>query len=270
MANTIGLNYSTLFKSVGTGTAGKSSATSAKNSAAEKNPVAQFGGGDYSVELSNKGLNALATSQNATVEDETEKMFDSMLVDEKKLSSKAQDLLGKLRDKYGDYNFIIANDVKDPTQFATNSDKTYSVILSEEEIEKMAADEEFADKIMENVGKATKDLDELAEKSLGEGVNFTNLAAEVNENGTQKLFAGIEKMSADQQERFEKLKEKRAEEKKEAEANADKVSEEEKPEDEKEIFAVKTANVEAEDSKSLLDKIFAIEWDSISEQEFAI
>ena len=264
MANTINQNYSALFKSVGT--AGKNSATSAKNSTAEKNSFAQVGSADYSVELSGKGLNALANSK---VDDSADDI-SSLLVDESKLSSKAQDLLGKLRDKYGDYNFIVANDVKDPTKFAANSERTYSVILSEEEIEKMAEDEEFSDKIMENVQKATGELEDIAETSLGEGVNFSALAAEVNEQGTQKLFAGIEKMSADQQERFEKLKEKRAEEKKEAEAKADEVSEDEKPEEEKEIFAVKTADVEAENSESLLEKIFSIKWDEISEQEFAI
>ena len=265
MANTIGLNYSTLFKSVGT--AGKNNSVSqAKSSPTEQNSFAQVGSSDFSVEISDKGLNALAVSQ----ADDSADDISSMLVDETKLSGKAQDLLGKLRDKYGDYNFIVANDVKDPTKFAANSERTYSVILSEEEIEKMAADEELSDKIMNNVEKAAGELENLAETSLGEGVNFASLAAEVNEQGTQKLFAGIEKMSADQQERFEKLKEKRAEEKKEAEAKADEVSEDEKPEEEKEIFAVKTADVEAEDSESLLDKISAIKWDELSEQEFAI
>ena len=267
MANPIGLtNYSTLFKSVGT--AGKNSA-SAKNSAAEKNPVAQFGGENYSVELSADGLNALAKYQ--TEEKNSSTDISSMLVDETKLSSKAQDLLGKLRDKYGDYNFIVANDVKDPSAFAANSERTYSVILSSEEIEKMAEDAEYAEKIMGQVDKATGALEELAETDLGEGVNFASLAAEVDADGNMKLFAGIEKMSEEQQERFEKLKEKRAEEKKEAEAKeTSETDEAEETEPEKETFSVKLANFEADSAESLLEKIFAIDWDKISEQEFAI
>ena len=267
MANTIGLNYSTLFKSVGT--AGKNSATSAKSSSADKNPVSQFGGENYSVELSADGLNALSKYQ--TEEKDSSTDISSMLVDETKLSAKAQDLLGKLRDKYGDYNFIVANDVKDPSAFAANSERTYSVILSSEEIEKMAEDEEYADKIMANVDKATGALEELAETDLGEGVNFASLAAEVDADGNMKLFAGIEKMSEEQQERFEKLKEKRAEEAKEAEAKeTSETDEAEETEPEKETFAVKLANFEADSAESLLEKIFAIDWDSISEQEFAI
>ncbi len=268
MANTIGLNYAALFKSVGT--AGKTSAASAKNSAAANNSVSQFGAGNYSVELSADGLNALAKYQ--TEEKNSTDDISSMLVDEKKLSSKAQDLLSKLRDKYGDYNFIIADDVKDPSAFAANSDRNYSVILSSEEIEKMAEDEEYADKIMANVDKATGALEELSETDLGEGVNFASLAAEVDADGNMKLFAGIEKMSEEQQERFEKLKEKRAEEKKEAEANAAEETEESEDDEETETetFAVKLENVDADSIESLLEKIFAIDWDSISEQEFAI
>ena len=271
MANPIGLtNYSALFKSVGT--AGKNSSTSARNSAADKNPVAQFGGENYSVELSADGLNALAKYQTEDKDASTD--ISSMLVDETKLSSKAQDLLGKLRDKYGDYNFIVANDVKDPSAFAANSERSYSVILSEEEIEKMAEDEEYADKIMGQVDKATGALEELAETDLGEGVNFASLAAEVDAEGNTKLFASIEQMSKDQQERFEKLKEKRAEEAKEAEAKAtsetDETENAEETEPEKETFSVKLANFEADSAESLLEKIFAVDWDKISEQEFAI
>ena len=267
MANNItGLTYSTLFKSVGT--AGKNSATSAKNSAADKNPVEQFGAGNYSVELSEDGLNALSKSQTESAAKSADDIT-SLLVDEKKLSSKAQDLLSKLRDKYGDYNFIIANDVKDPSAFAANSDRTYSVILSEEEIEKMAEDEEYADKVMGHVDKATGALEELAETDLGEGVNFASLSAEIDSEGNMKLFASIEQMSADQQERFEKLKEKRAEEKKEAEVNAANETEEtEKPETE--TFTVKLASLEDSNVEDLLKKIFEIDWDSISEQEFEV
>jgi len=267
MANPIGLNnYSALFKSMGT--AGKNSANSAK-SAADKNPVAQFGGENYSVELSADGLNALAKYQ--TEEKDSSTDISSMLVDETKLSSKAQDLLGKLRDKYGDYNFIVADDVKNPADFAANSERTYSVILSSEEIEKMAEDEEYAAKVMAQVDKATGALEELAQTDLGEGVNFASLAAEVDAEGHMKLFASIEQMSADQQERFEKLKEKRAEEKEKAEAKeTSETDEAEETEPEKETFSVKLANFEADSAESLLEKIFAIDWDKISEQEFAI
>ena len=105
-------------------------------------------------------------------------------------------------------------------------------------------------------------------------MNFASLAAEVDADGNMKLFAGIEKMSEEQQERFEKLKEKRAEEAKEAEAKAtsetSETDEAEETEPEKETFAVKLANFEADSAESLLEKIFAIDWDSISEQEFAI
>ena len=257
MANTIGLNYSTLFKSVGT--AGKNSNASSKNSqAAEKNSAAQYGG-NYSVELSDSGLNALAQLKNDSAE-ETNQRFD-----ETKLSQKAQDFLGKLRDKYGDYDFVIADNVDDPQSLTSGNTKGYSVILSSEEIEKMAEDEEYADKVMGQVDKAVGTIDKLYEEALDEGVQFASISASIDDEGNMKLFASLEKMTEEQQERFEKLKEKRAEEQEKASQ-----AEDETEEDDEEPISIsaKIANVEADSAEELLDKIFSIDWDKISEQQF--
>ena len=260
MANPIGANYSTLFKSVGL--ADKNSAKTGKNSTAEvKNPVEAYGG-NYSVELSSKGLNALAKTQADSVDDVAEEK-SALLFDEGKISAKAQDFLGKLREKYGDYDFFIADDMSDPQKFSAQGTKGHSVVLSTHEIERMAEDEEYAESMMGKVDKAAGTLDELAEKSLGEGVEFTSLAAEIDEQGNMKLFAGIEKMSEEQRERLEKLKEQRAEEKKDA-AEVD----EEENSDEEENFSVQSAEVQANSIEELLDKISQIDWSQIAEETF--
>ena len=259
MANTIGMNYSTLFKSVGT--ADRRTSSSGKNSSAEKDVVAQYGG-NYSVELSDSGLNALAQLTKNSVDDSDAK---NVLVDEKKLSAKAQNLLDKLRDKYGDYDFIIADNVDDPQSLTGQSTKGYSVILSSEEIEKMAEDEDYADKMMGYVDKAVGVIDHLFEESLEEGVQFGSITASIDDEGNMKLFASLEKMTEEQQERFEKLKEKRAEEKEKAESKTDEETDSEK---EVETVSAKTAKVEADSAEELLKKIFEIDWDNIEEEEF--
>ena len=256
MANAIGLNYSTLFKSLGASE--KRSSSTNKNSA-EKDVVSQYGG-IYSVELSDGGLNALAQLKKNSVDDSSEK---NVLVDEKKLSSKAQDLLEKLRDKYGDYDFIIADNVDDPQSLTTQSQKGYSVILSSEEIEKMAENEDYSKKMMNYVNSAVEKIDGLFEESLGEGVNFASITASIDDEGNMKLFASIEKMTEEQQDRFEKLKEKRAEEKAES-----KTEDESDSEKETETISAKTAKVEADSAEDLLKKIFEIDWDNIEEEEF--
>ena len=258
MANTIGMNYSTLFKSVTA--ADKRTSSSGKSTSAEKDVLAQYGG-NYSVELSDNGLNALAQSKNS-VEDSAEK---NVRYDETKLSSKAQDLLDKLRDKYGDYDFIIADNVDDPQSLTGQSTKGYSVILSSEEIEKMAEDDDYADKIMGYVGKAVDAIDGLFEQSLEDGVQFGSITASIDDEGNMKLFASLEKMTEEQQERFEKLKEKRAEEKEKAESTAE---EETDSEEEVETVSAKVAKVEADSAEELLKKIFEIDWDNIEEEEF--
>ena len=74
----------------------------------------------------------------------------------------------------------------------------------------------------------------------------------------------IRQLSADQQERLEKLKEKRAEEAEEAakQAEEDKAAQPE-DEDEWEYMPVKKAMVEADTEEELMEKILGIDWDSI-------
>ena len=122
MANTIGTNYANLFKSFGL--ANKSSQNTGKNSDVKNssNPYAQ----NYSVNLSEDGLSALA---NRNVDDATDtSAFQT--TPEEKLSAKAQAYLDKLREKYDDYDFVIADDVDNPQDFSKTSDKSYSVVLS--------------------------------------------------------------------------------------------------------------------------------------------
>ena len=256
MLNSVGMNYSALFQ--GTELVNGKRTQDNKNSSADKNVAAQYGG-NYSVELSNDGLNALTKVQKNFVDDLDTNNFSA---DEKKLSSKAQDFLDKLRDKYGDYDFIIADDVDDPQSLTAQSEKEYSVILSSDEIEKMAEDEDFANKIMGNVDKAVGVIDGLFNESLDKGVQFSSISATVDSEGNMKLFASLEKMSEEQQERFEKLKERLAEQKDQADET------EEETKKEPEVILAKSADVEADNAEELLKKIFEIDWSNIDEEEF--
>ena len=63
---------------------------------------------------------------------------------EDKLSKKAQDYLADLRSKYGDYDFIVANDSDDKKALVKQSTKSTSVVFSTSEMERMAKDEKYA------------------------------------------------------------------------------------------------------------------------------
>ncbi len=86
---------------------------------------------------------------------ETTKAVEKKVSDsEGKLSAKAQEYLKKLREKYKDYDFIIANEGDDSEGLAAASTKEYSVMISSDEIEKMANDEEYSNKVLTDMESA--------------------------------------------------------------------------------------------------------------------
>ena len=240
MTNAINSNYFLQYQNAGQ--IGKNLAAQGKSEGGA-NALASYLA-DATVEISNEGLNALNQAQNAQNDEET-------------LSDKAKSYLASLREKYGDYDFVISNNL-DASQ-TIGSEKEYSVILTAEELEQMANDDEYAEKVMGQVGDAVNTLKNLSEADLGEGVQFSQLSITFDSDGNQNLFAQLEKLSADQKERLEAAKEKRAEEKAEsAKAKAD-----EEPKDDGMPITFKGADVEADSADELLKKIFEIDWSKI-------
>jgi len=242
MLNTIGASYLGQYQKAGM--FGASSATPNKDNLATPDNFAD----KTIVDISEDGLNALEQAQNQP--------------DEKKLSAKAQSYLENLRKQYGDYDFFVSDNLD--TAQTTTSSKEFSVIFTTEELEKMAEDEDYAGKVMGNVGKAVDLLKDISEKDLGEGVQFAQLSVSLDDEGNIKLFAQLEKLSEDQAKRLEEAKEKRAEEKK-AQTEKAKTPDEEQAEFVKIIF--KAADVEADSEEKLLNKIFGIDWSKIPDEE---
>ncbi len=244
----------------------KAEKTAVKNGETEKTQdlLSQFGK-DADVELSGEGLNALAAQKTDNTEETAEEALGNIaaeeeenIPDEEKLSDRAKEFLKNLREKYGDYDFFATEKIGDTQELTKNSTKAYSVILTNDEIEKMAADEEYADEVMGKVGSAVDTVKRLeANEELGEGVKFTHISISFDDQGNTKLFAQLEKMTAEQQERAEEAKEKRAEEAKEEKAEEEKTKNQ----------LVKRFSVEATSEEELLQKILGIDWDSIGAEE---
>lgn len=255
MANSINTNFFLRYKNAEQ--LGKQNIKAGKEKATEtKDPLAQFGG-SASVELSQEGLSALAIQQKASGGN-AQQGSGEIKAGEDKLSPKAQDFLAKLKEKYGDYDFIVADDVDNPLDMANGSTKKYSVILSSQELEKMADDEEYADKVMGQVDKAIGVADHLAESGqLGEGVSFSKIAISIDADGNMKLFAELERASQEQQERLEAAQEKKAEEAKEKEDEEAEKAEEKPP-------LLQRYRLEASSEEELLEKILGIDWSKIA------
>lgn len=187
---------------------------------------------------------------------------------EETLSRKAQDYLDSLRKTRGDLEFFVADYNQGDTvkDVLSRSTKEFSVIFSNEEIERMATDEKYAAERLRAVDGAVRMSAKINEQ-YGENRGFgkhtedaviSKLAISVNDDGTTTFFAELEKSSKAQQERMEAAKEKRAEEKKAAEKKTADQKAEQEP--------VKRTIVTASSRKELLEKINAVDWSKIKEE----
>lgn len=192
---------------------------------------------------------------------------------EDKLSSKAKAYLENLRNTYGDYDFIIADGGTDRKELLNQSDKEFSVMFSSEELERMAADEDYAAEQMRKVQTIVDMSNRIfeqfnIEKSWEEGAPgdamINKLAISINDDGTMTLLAEVEKFSEKKQSYLDKVIEKRTEQKKKEEKLEEKTDEKKvnpyKKEDEP---SVKKTVLKASSEEELVEKIQNINWDKI-------
>lgn len=175
-------------------------------------------GKDYDVSLTNDGkffaTREVKEDKGISLQSITKNKWN-VTPEEEKLSPKAKEFLAKLREQYGDYEFLVADNVDNPLDIAGPSDKSYFVMLSTEEIERMAEDEEYANKVMGNVDSGVHTLQDIQESGeLGEGVRFSRLGISFDADGNMKLFAELERFTEKQEEIRQEAAEKREEDKK--------------------------------------------------------
>ncbi|MCR4851880.1 MAG: DUF6033 family protein [Lachnospiraceae bacterium] len=186
-----------------------------------------------------------------------------------KLSEKAAAYYEELKNKFGDYDFIlVSKDMKEGAKalaagFA-NPNKPV-VLIDEEKIEKMATDEKFRSQYEGIIAGAKSQLAAMKTKLESSGADVRGFGIQVNDGGTASLFAVLKKSSADQKARIERKREEaRAEKKaeaKEAEEERQKERIEERNEDEEKAFDPEDlrqlAVISADDLDLLMSKIDA-------------
>ena len=116
------------------------------------------------------------------------------------LSDKAKEILKKLREQFGDTDFFVSGAGRDAESLLKGSTKEFSVVLSNEELERMAVDEDFAAKKSEQI-QSVMDLtksfvtDNGFDKPFGK-MNDTvikNLGFTFNEDDSTTFFAELER-----------------------------------------------------------------------------
>lgn len=212
-----------------------------------------------------KSMQAAKKSDSVAKAKDTKTEANAVKSSEEKLSTKAKNYLEELRKTYGDYDFFVADAGDDKRALLSKSNKEFSVIFSSSELEKMANDEEYAKEKLHAVQTAVNMSKKICEQfgfergggKEGEGGVINKIAVSFNEDGTMSIFAELEKVSEKQKDYIEKIKEKRADEKKEAEELA------EKKEKEKDV-TVKKVTVEASSEEELIEKITNVDWNKVA------
>lgn len=203
----------------------------------------------------------------------TERAQASGYVDKSKeqtLSRQAQDVLKRLREKYGDMDFMMANlnDVDEVKSTIAKGTKEFSVLISRDELEKMASDEKYFEEKTRGIEGAVRMSAEINQKfgferALGKDgtadVEISRIGILLNDDGTTSFFAQLEKSSAKQTERIQEAREEKRGEKK---------AEERKVEKELQSYArsgagAKRTVVWADSIEELLEKIGAVDWDKV-------
>ncbi len=183
---------------------------------------------------------------------------------EKKLSASAQKMLQMLRNSRQDMDFMVADfdNGDNAKEMLSRSNKEFTVIFSNEELEKMAADEKYYEEKMRGIDGAIRMSEEINAKfgferafgkmeGLDDGVAITKFGISFNSDGSTTLFAELKKTSSQQKERLEEMHEQRAKEKREIKKN------------EKHNSDSKKITLQASTWEELREKIKNINWDAI-------
>lgn len=183
------------------------------------------------------------------------------------LSSAAKKLLKELHNTYGNTDFMVANyeTEEEAAAYLSRGTSTYSVLLTPEELEKMASDEDYKKKNLKTLDDAVAKLEDMKNQLGDKGEEVRRVGVTIGDDGQVSYFAELEKSSEKQRERIEKQRT----EKKEEAAKAEKEKAEERLSDGSFIReGVKRTTLFADSVKELKDKIDRVDWNTVREGSY--
>lgn len=166
-------------------------------------------------EVMNQAAKAEAAKKTKDAEQEKTGKITGRTIGDPKLSENAAKYYEQLKKKYGNMDFVlVSSDMKDFAQSQAagfNNPYKMVVLIDEEKIERMAADENFRAQYEGILDRAASGVQQL-KASLGNRSNVKSYGVKINDGGTMSFFAVVDKSMKAQRERIEK----KAAEKKEA------------------------------------------------------
>ncbi len=199
--------------------------------------------------------------------------------DAPQLSSRAQDYLNKLNQSYDNMEFLVYNSSEDAKEVLSRSTKEVSVMLSREELERMATDEKYAADKMRGVQGALRMSEQINREfgfasafgKTGENADtrITKIAVSFNDDGSTNLFAELEKSNRQQRERLEEIREEKRAQKKAEDKQAQKKQQEKRLEEKvadrysQTNVDTKRTVVEANSVDELMKKMAEVDWSAV-------
>lgn len=147
------------------------------------------------------------------------------------LSDGAKKVLDELKEKYGNTDFFVADFANDEeaSRILSNSTNEFGVVIKPEELERMAADSGYKEKIFNTISDSQQQLDEFKESlSDDQKAAVKSVGISIGDDGQVSFFAELEKAGKAQAERIRAKREEKSEEKKAEEKDAEKVKEKER------------------------------------------
>ena len=191
------------------------------------------------------------------------------------LSNNAKKLLKDLQKTYGNTDFIVADyeNEEEAAAYLSRGTSKYSVLLTPDELERMASDENVKNKNLKTLDDAFAKLDEMKEKLGEKGQEVSRLGIVMGDNGEVSFFAELEKSSQMQRERIEERRESNREEAKEDAKAELKEKVQEKMDARREGGAgslpgrvpAKRTTVFGSSIEELLENINNVDWDRVTE-----
>lgn len=192
-------------------------------------------------------------TQSGTQKTAAGKTSESASTKSVELSKEAKDLLKELQQKYGNMDFIVGEYETDDeaAAYLSRGTKQYSVLMSAEELEKMAKDSSSKKAGMDKIESARNQLAYMQTQLKESGENVTKLGVVFEKDGTTSLFASLEKMNEQQRERQEEAREAKRTEKSAANSAYNRTKE---------------TTVKAKTTEELLEKIRNVDWNNVEEK----
>ena len=223
--------------------------------------------GSYGIYQSNYYDRAQTTKKGSASASET---GSTRAAEQKKvqLSDDAAKLLKELKKTYGNTDFIIADYETDEeaAAYLSRGRAKYSVLITPDELEKMAADEGVKKENLKILDDAFSKLDQMKEQLGEKGHEVSRLGVTIGSDGEVSYFAELEKVSEKQRERIEEKRESSREEmKKKAQEKLDELRGRD-PASGPGRDPLKRTTVHASSVEELMEKIGQVDWNEVPDE----